>query len=232
MKRMVFQGIVLIAFVMSANAETVMYETQIQPVFNANCIRCHGGAGGLNLEADVSKKNLVDVVSKSYAPALRVKMGDLQSSVLYHKITDTGKYGGVMPKDTGKMAQENIDLISSWIAPQPTACAATIDGTLTLHIPYLSAVILSQTVYLSADFVLDLTQTQQQLVFRLTSAGFISDPAFSCSASTLSDNLKIHIPDLLLPDGTSHFWIDMAYDAVHSNGGNFYWNVVDYGNIS
>lgn len=232
MKRVIFQGIVLIAFVLGAHAAAVDYETQIQPIFDSNCIRCHGGAGGLKLEKDVSKNNLVGVVSTNYAPALRVKMGDSANSVLYHKINNTGVYGGVMPKDTGKMSQGNLDLIASWIAPKSSACTATIDGTLSLHIPYLSAVVLSQTLYLSADFVLDVNGVYQQLVFKLTSAGFLSNPDISCSPSTLTSDLKIRIPDLLLPDGVSHFWIEMEYDPVRSSNGNFYWNVVDYGYVT
>ena len=229
MKKVIFQGIVLIAFVVGANAAAIDYEKQIQPIFDANCIRCHGGAGGLKLEKDVSKNNLVGVISTNYAPALRVKMGDSANSVLYHKINNTGVYGGVMPKDTGKMPQGNLDLIDSWIAPKSSACTATLDGTLSLHIPYLSAVVLAQTLYLSAEFVLDINAVNPQLAFKLTSAGFLSNPDISCSPSTLSGDLKIRIPDLLLPDGVTHLWIEMEYDPVRSGNGNFYWNVVDYG---
>ena len=34
---------------------SVDYNTQIQPIFNSNCIGCHGSSGGLNLTSYVDK---------------------------------------------------------------------------------------------------------------------------------------------------------------------------------
>ena len=124
MNKLMFQGIALIICVFSASAATVDFETQIQPIFTSNCVRCHGGAAGLSLEKGVSYNNLVGVVSHNYSPAVRVKPGDLANSVLFNKVNDTGVYGGVMPKDTGKMSEAYIDLIASWIAPTPVPTAS------------------------------------------------------------------------------------------------------------
>ena len=46
-------------------AQTVDYDTDIQPLWNANCTSCHGanGSGGLNLSTGQSYDNLVDVAS-------------------------------------------------------------------------------------------------------------------------------------------------------------------------
>lgn len=116
-----FLGLALIMFAFNANAATVDFETQIQPIFTANCVKCHGGTAGMFLGQGVSYNNLVGVTSQNYSPAVRVKSGDLTNSVMYNKINSTGVYGGVMPKDTGKMSQANIDLIATWIA-QLTCC--------------------------------------------------------------------------------------------------------------
>jgi len=235
MKKLMFQGIALIICVFSASAATVDFEAQIQPIFTSNCVRCHGSAAGLSLDKGVSYNNLVGVVSHNYPPAVRVKPGDLANSVLFNKVNDTGVYGGVMPKDTGKMSGAYIDLIASWIAPTPvpTACTATVDNSLSLHIPYLSYVISSITFYLWTDFTLEFNPIYPELLhFKLKAADFLINPVVTCSASTLSNELKIHIPDLLLPDGVSHYWVDLEYDPVYSTGDNFYWVVKAIGIVS
>ena len=58
---------------------------------------------------------------------------------------------------------------------------------------------------LSADFVFDFNPTYPTIIpFKLTTADIIDCPSLSCAASTLSDDLKIHIPDVLFPDGITH----------------------------
>ncbi|RMF07586.1 MAG: T9SS C-terminal target domain-containing protein [Candidatus Neomarinimicrobiota bacterium] len=103
------------------SAQTVDFDTQIQPIFNSNCTSCHGtnGNGGLNLTTGNSYNNLVDVVSQGYAPALRVASGDPNASVLWNKINNTGTYGGQMPP-SGGLSQSNIDLITTWITELAT----------------------------------------------------------------------------------------------------------------
>ncbi len=100
-----------------SRAEGVDFENQIQPIFNANCIGCHGEnnpPAGLSLVDGKSYDNLVGVTSTNYGPALRVKPGFPDSSVLYHKITYSGAYGGGMPPGD-RLDQESIDLIKKWI---------------------------------------------------------------------------------------------------------------------
>ena len=48
-------------FISAIVAQTVDYDTQIQPLWNANCTSCHGNSGGLNLSAAQSFDNLVDI---------------------------------------------------------------------------------------------------------------------------------------------------------------------------
>ncbi len=54
-----------------------------------------------------------------------------------------------------------------------------------------------------------------------------SDPFSFCKTSTLT-NLKIHIPNVLLPNG-SHLWMDLEYSPALSIDGNFYFVVTDFG---
>jgi len=115
--------------------------------------------------------------------------------------------------------------------PTPTACTATIDGNLLLHIPYISYVNpTSGTLSLWADMVYEFNPTSPTLIpFKLSNYGVINNPSLSCTASTLSSNwivLIIHIPDVLLPDGNTHLWVDLVY---YSTNGNAYFVVTNYG---
>lgn len=93
---------------------TVSYASDIQPIFNAFCTGCHAGEGGLFLEPAVSYGNLVNVTSRGYAPALRVKPFDLAGSVLYGKVFNSGQYGQGMPVGSS-IGPTNIDKIKTWI---------------------------------------------------------------------------------------------------------------------
>lgn len=107
MKRVILLSLMILSVI---SAQTVDYETQIQPIFGS-CTGCHGNNGGLSLAAGQSYNNLVDVVSQGYAPALRVASGDPAASVLYNKVAGTGVHGATM----GSLSADQIALISTWI---------------------------------------------------------------------------------------------------------------------
>jgi hypothetical protein len=119
-------------------------------------------------------------------------------------------------------------------ASPPTACTATLDGNLLLYIPFISYDNpASGMLSLWADFVYAFNPTYPTLIsFKLSNADFINNPSFFCGASTLSADLKIHIPDILLTDGITHLWVDLEYSAALSTDGNFYWVVSGYGPVS
>ena len=48
-------------------------------------------------------------------PALRVKPGDAEASLLYTKLIGTATCGTQMPQQNAKLPQEQIDLVRSWI---------------------------------------------------------------------------------------------------------------------
>jgi len=104
----------LFIFLTSSIFAQAHFENDIQPIFNANCIGCHPGNADLNLTADFSFANLVNVVSTGYAPALRVKPGDPSGSVLWNKIAGTNIYGQQMPQG-GSLTLAEINLIENWI---------------------------------------------------------------------------------------------------------------------
>ncbi len=112
-----------------------------------------------------------------------------------------------------------------------TACTSTIDMNLSLHIPYLTCVNpTSGTLTLSADFAYAFNQKYPtSIIFKFVNAEIINTPSYSCTASTLSGDSKIHIPDVLFPDGNTRIWMEMEYDSALSVGGNVYFLVTGYG---
>jgi hypothetical protein len=119
-------------------------------------------------------------------------------------------------------------------APASTACTATIDGNifLQLQIPYLSYVdpISATSTLFWADFVYDFNPAYPALIiFRLLNFDSIKNPSFSCAASTLSSDFKIHIPDVLLPDGYTHIWVDLEFIPVLSTDNDAYFIVTNFG---
>ena len=116
--------------------------------------------------------------------------------------------------------------------PTSTECTATIDGNI-LHIPYLSyADPTSGNLSFGVDLVYEYNPSYSTLMsFKLTNSAVINDSTFSCAASTLSGDFKIHIPDVLLQDGT-HVWMDLEYSPALSIDGNVYFVVTEFGAVS
>lgn len=107
-------------------------------------------------------------------------------------------------------------------SPMPTACTATIDESVLLHIPFLSYVDpISGTQTFWADFAYEFDPTYPTLIpFKLKNYGIIDNPAFPCAFPTLSGDLKIHMPHVLLSDGITQLWVDLQYSAALSTEGN------------
>ncbi len=99
-------------------APPVVYTTQIQPIFTANCVECHFGASapqGLKLDATNSYANLVNVTSSEVPSLKRVKPSDPDNSYLVHKIEGTAAVGGRMPLNQLPLSAAQISLIRQWI---------------------------------------------------------------------------------------------------------------------
>ena len=87
----------------------VNYQSDIQPIFNNNCIFCHqnGGSATLNLATYSGVMN-----GGWSGPAVIV--GDHQNSLLYQRIIQPiGTDGSMPPNDP--LSQSQIDLIAQWI---------------------------------------------------------------------------------------------------------------------
>jgi hypothetical protein len=124
--------------------------------------------------------------------------------------------------------------IDGVLPPTSTACTATLDGNFSLHIPYLSYVNpIFENLSLWADFDYEFNPTYPTLIlFKYKNSGIITNPSFSCEASTLTYDLKIGIPDVLLPDKTTHLWVDLEYSPALSTDANAYFLVTHYDAVS
>jgi len=88
---------------------SIDYETDIQPIFNENCMGCHAGpySGGLQLgsyaELMAGGNSGVSVIPY-----------DSENSILYQKVSGNQGFGNQMPP-ASLMYISNIDLIAQWI---------------------------------------------------------------------------------------------------------------------
>ena len=103
-------------------APGVDYETQIQPLLNARCTRCHGGLGGLQLSsfANLSLGGLHGPVLVACQP---------ENSNLAGKLGPGPPFGSRMPRDGPPwLSLDEVALVRRWIADgaeqtyRPGAC--------------------------------------------------------------------------------------------------------------
>ena len=97
-----------------AGQPPVSFAGQIQPIFNASCVGCHGGTAGLFLAAGQSYGSLVNVAAGTGACAgiPRVAPGNSAGSALYRRVSGTCSQR--MPLG-GTLAAAEIELIRRWI---------------------------------------------------------------------------------------------------------------------
>jgi mono/diheme cytochrome c family protein len=90
------------------------YEGVVQ-VLEANCVGCHGAGGSFpDLQTDPCA-TLVDQPSNAYSGVL-VTPGDSQASVLWHKMENTGDFGGIMPSGaTDPLPADIRSVVTDWI---------------------------------------------------------------------------------------------------------------------
>ena len=85
---------------------SVDYETEIQPIFNAQCGNCHLG----NSSAGVNVANYQNTMDSDI-----VVPGNAQASSLYDRITRANSEAGDMPPGNAELSAEQIALIELWI---------------------------------------------------------------------------------------------------------------------
>jgi len=87
-------------------AETVFFSIDILPLFQANCIHCHGGAGGLDLQS------WQDLMAGGNSGAVVIP-GDAENSLIVRRLD--GRRPPTMPLDGPPLTTAEIDVIRTWI---------------------------------------------------------------------------------------------------------------------
>jgi len=86
--------------------ETVFFSVDVRPLFQANCITCHGGAGGLDLDS-------YEGVIAGGNSGVVVAPGVPANSLLIHRLE--GTVPPTMPLGGLPLPQPDIDRIAQWI---------------------------------------------------------------------------------------------------------------------
>ena len=94
---------------------TVSYADDVQPIFDANCVGCHGDGGnaGLDLRPGLSYANLYEVQSTESA-LNRVEPEEPMLSWLYLKLTGQQNVGTEMPPGS-LLDADTRELVRTWI---------------------------------------------------------------------------------------------------------------------
>ena len=95
--------IMMALFLLAPVLAQVDYDSEIQPIFDARCISCHGSMGGLNL---TSYENLID----GGLSGDEVIPYDHISSELWQRINS-----GQMPPGNNDLTDTQVNLIAQWI---------------------------------------------------------------------------------------------------------------------
>ena len=96
-------------------AETVSFAADVQPIFETNCVGCHGDGGnaGLDLRSGQSYTNLVQIPATESALA-RVEPDQPLQSWLYLKLTGQQNVGDAMPPSS-PLDTAITDVVRTWI---------------------------------------------------------------------------------------------------------------------
>ena len=90
-------------------AQSIDYDTEIQPIFDNSCVICHSGpnpSGGLNLSSyeNVMAANIIDI-------------GNYENSMIWQEISSGDMPNNIANNNLGipDLSEEQIQLIANWI---------------------------------------------------------------------------------------------------------------------
>jgi len=173
------------------------------------------------------------VQAGTYSPTGVTRQYALNWNVGYHDVL-TLSIDGLNLNGTNQYGQTVTATRVGAAANSP--CAASLNQSLVLHIPYLKYAVANWgTQYLAVDFVYNpfLLNLLSGINFKLNAYSIVSTP--SCTAipelkyDDVSDLLVIYIPDVVLPGG-AHIWVELRYDELNSTvtQAYFYVNLFAY----
>ncbi|MFQ6605547.1 MAG: c-type cytochrome domain-containing protein [Fidelibacterota bacterium] len=86
----------------------VSYAAEVQPIFNLNCVGCHGNSGGLSLAS------YADLMAGNSLHGPVVTPGDGANSVIIQKLKGTADFGQKMPLGS-TIPTADIATLETWI---------------------------------------------------------------------------------------------------------------------
>ncbi|MCA0366139.1 MAG: DUF1553 domain-containing protein [Bacteroidetes bacterium] len=110
-QKFIFFLIILSSFFWSCNQKKIDYNTQVKPIFNKNCISCHGGVkkqGGYSLLFEE------EAFGKGKSGKTGIVPGNAEASELYQRII-TEDSDDRMPHEKAPLTNEEISTIKDWI---------------------------------------------------------------------------------------------------------------------
>jgi hypothetical protein len=88
--------------------DTLTVWADVSPIFQTNCVSCHGGNGGLFLDSYNHT-----LTTGNHAPV--VVAGDSNGSLLYQAVTGTATIIPQMPLGMAPLLAADIEIIRNWI---------------------------------------------------------------------------------------------------------------------
>ena len=103
----IFFGLLCLQSVLRADEAGFDFRTQIAPIFEHHCVRCHSPA---NKKGDVSLATIDDLKSNEYVIA-----GNPDNSHLIDLVTGVDGEPPAMPKGADALSEEQIAALRGWI---------------------------------------------------------------------------------------------------------------------
>jgi hypothetical protein len=119
--------------------------------------------------------------------------------------------------------------------PKESQCTATLEirpsSVVWMHIPYIHH---SNTSTRTSTFWMDFQYRYDPLypsllLFAYQRYNLLREPDVPCTASTLSSDFRLFVPDTLLWDHTTHLWLDLEWIPALSTDDEIMFLVTDFG---
>ena len=109
MKKLIFA---LAAVMLSVSIQAVDFAKDIAPIFEANCVKCHGAK---KQKGEYRLDNAKDIVKAGESEEKPVVAGSPEKSYMVKLISMSEDDDDVMPPKGGPLAKDQIAAIKAWI---------------------------------------------------------------------------------------------------------------------
>lgn len=210
MKRLVALLPLLLALLFAPHAlgATVDYETQIKPIFDAHCTKCHGEKrelGGFAMHAAA----IGDLIDQEYY----IVKQDAGESEVYKRVILPADDELFMPKGGKPLPAEQLELIKTWI--NEGASLDKVEGAAPAeHKPDHAPAPLPSPEPASAEAVKSLEESGASVV-----ALYAGSPLLSVSFPSNKDKVNDETLDKVVAVAANVVWLDLGGTSITDAGG-------------